>query len=165
VPVGNDLFAVPLLFDAANSHGSQSKTQRSGLVIDNRLTSEVFGPAIIALGIGDSLGVPGALTRTFVVPRSGGRAAEFDGIRFEGRTIVGGVPTGVRVCTSMVHGGPYPASNAPQTTAVGPLAIERWCRPVCWQNTPQSALPWELQNRNPHKLMRMINGKWSRASV
>lgn len=165
VPVGNDLFAVPQLFDAANSHGSQSNSQRSGLVLDNRLTNEVFGPAVIALGIGDSLGVPGALTRTFVVPRSGGRAAEFDGIGFEGRTIVGGVPTGVRVCASMVHGGPYPASNAPHTTAVGPLAIERWCRPVCWQNTPQSALPWELQNRNPHKLMRIINGKWTRASV
>lgn len=53
-----------------------------------------------------------------------------------GRIIFNGVPTGVRVAEAMVHGGPFPSSNQPHTTAVGPRAIERWCRPVCWQNRP-----------------------------
>lgn len=54
-----------------------------------------------------------------------------------GRVVVNGVPTGVRVCDAMVHSGPFPACNAPETTAVGPRAIERWCRPVCLQNWPE----------------------------
>lgn len=57
-----------------------------------------------------------------------------------GRVVVNGVPTGVRVCDAMVHSGPFPACNAPQTTAVGPRAIERWCRPVCLQNWPEEAV-------------------------
>jgi NADP-dependent aldehyde dehydrogenase len=58
-----------------------------------------------------------------------------------GRVVVNCVPTGVRVCEAMVHSGPFPASNAPETTAVGMRAIERWCRPVCLQNWPAEALP------------------------
>lgn len=50
-----------------------------------------------------------------------------------GRVIINGVPTGVEVSPAMVHGGPYPATNQPQTTAVGARAMERWCRPVCIQ--------------------------------
>ncbi len=57
-----------------------------------------------------------------------------------GRVVVNGVPTGVRVCDAMVHSGPFPACNAPETTAVGPRAIERWCRPVCVQNWPEEAV-------------------------
>jgi alpha-ketoglutaric semialdehyde dehydrogenase len=56
--------------------------------------------------------------------------------RAAGRVIFDGVPTGVRVCEAMVHGGPFPATNTPWTTAVGPRAIERWARPVSWQNAP-----------------------------
>ncbi len=56
--------------------------------------------------------------------------------RVAGRVIFDGVPTGVRVCEAMVHGGPFPATNAPWSTAVGPRAIERWARPVSWQNAP-----------------------------
>lgn len=62
-----------------------------------------------------------------------------------GRVVVNGVPTGVRVCDAMVHSGPFPACNAPETTAVGPRAIERWCRPVCLQNWPEEALPQDLR--------------------
>lgn len=61
--------------------------------------------------------------------------------RFAGRVIVDGVPTGLEISPAMVHGGPYPASNQPHTTAVGARAIERWCRPVCYQNVPHQMLP------------------------
>lgn len=57
-----------------------------------------------------------------------------------GRLIFNGVPTGVEVSEAMVHGGPWPATNRPHTTAVGARAIERWCRPVCYQNAPAWAL-------------------------
>jgi len=50
-----------------------------------------------------------------------------------GRVILNGVPTGVRVAEAMVHGGPFPATNQPHSTAVGPRAMERWLRPVCLQ--------------------------------
>lgn len=62
-----------------------------------------------------------------------------------GRVVINGVPTGVRVCEAMVHSGPFPACNAPETTAVGPRALERWCRPVCLQNWPVAALPEVLR--------------------
>ena len=53
-----------------------------------------------------------------------------------GRVVFNGVPTGVRVDEAMVHSGGWPASSRPDTTAVGPRAIERWCRPLCVQNAP-----------------------------
>lgn len=60
--------------------------------------------------------------------------------RHTGRLVFNGVTTGVRVTSAMVHGGPFPCTNRPESTAVGPLAMERWCRPVCFQNAPASAL-------------------------
>ncbi|MFI4897839.1 MAG: aldehyde dehydrogenase (NADP(+)) [Phycisphaerales bacterium JB059] len=75
-----------------------------------------------------------------------------------GRIVFNGVPTGVEVCTSMVHGGPYPASNQPHTTAVGPRAIERWRRAVCYQNAPKDQLPPELQDENPLMIRRLVDG-------
>lgn len=78
--------------------------------------------------------------------------------RFAGRIIFNGPPTGVRVAHAMVHGGPFPATNRPDTTAVGPLAIERWCRPVCFQNCPDSLLPPELKDANPLGIDRLVNG-------
>lgn len=75
-----------------------------------------------------------------------------------GRLIFNGVPTGVEVCTSMVHGGPYPSCNMPNSTAVGPMAIERWCRPVAYQNAPETHLPPELRDENPLRITRTVNG-------
>lgn len=75
-----------------------------------------------------------------------------------GRLIFNGVPTGVEVCHAMTHGGPFPSTNQPHTTAVGPLAIERWCRPVTYQNAPEQNLPRELRNENPMGIERVVNG-------
>jgi 2,5-dioxopentanoate dehydrogenase len=58
-----------------------------------------------------------------------------------GRIIINGVPTGVEVCASMTHGGPYPASTDSRFTAVGHHAIRRWIRPVTFQNFPEKWLP------------------------
>ena len=75
-----------------------------------------------------------------------------------GRIIFNGVPTGVEVCESMTHGGPYPASTDSRFTAVGINSIKRWLRPVSYQDFPQSLLPEELKNGNPLNIKRNING-------
>lgn len=80
-----------------------------------------------------------------------------------GRVVFNGVPTGVRVAPGMVHSGPFPACNRPDSTAVGPHAIARWCRPVCFQNCPGVLLPTELQIANPMGLTRGIDGVVSRS--
>ncbi len=61
--------------------------------------------------------------------------------RKAGRLLVNGFPTGVEVCDSMVHGGPYPASTNFGATSVGTLSIRRFLRPVCYQNMPAALLP------------------------
>lgn len=82
-----------------------------------------------------------------------------------GRLIFNGFPTGVEVCHSMVHGGPYPATTAPQSTSVGTAAIKRFARPVCFQDFPDSVLPEQLKNENPLKIWRLINGELSKAGI
>ncbi|MGB1003240.1 MAG: aldehyde dehydrogenase (NADP(+)) [Salibacteraceae bacterium] len=78
-----------------------------------------------------------------------------------GRLIFNGVPTGVEVCQSMHHGGPFPSTSNSHFTAVGPDAIKRWTKPVSYQNWPQEFLPEALKNENPLGIMRIIDGKWS----
>jgi 2,5-dioxopentanoate dehydrogenase len=65
--------------------------------------------------------------------------------RKAGRLVFNGFPTGVEVCASMQHGGPYPATTDPRFTSVGAAAIQRFARPVCFQDCPPEFLPPELQ--------------------
>jgi NADP-dependent aldehyde dehydrogenase len=76
-----------------------------------------------------------------------------------GRLIFNGFPTGVEVCPSMQHGGPYPATTDARTTSVGTAAIERFVRPICFQNFPDDALPPELQDGNPRRIWRLVDGQ------
>lgn len=64
--------------------------------------------------------------------------------RKAGRVLANGFPTGVEVCDTMVHGGPYPASTNFGHTSVGTLSIRRFLRPVCYQNMPDTLLPQDL---------------------
>lgn len=76
-----------------------------------------------------------------------------------GRLIFNGFSTGVEVCPSMVHGGPYPATSDSRSTAVGSRAITRFARLVCFQNFPDAALPDELKESNPLGIRRMVDGE------
>ena len=58
-----------------------------------------------------------------------------------GRVLFNGFPTGVEVSHAMVHGGPFPATSDSRSTSVGSNAIERFLRPVCYQNVPEPLLP------------------------
>ena len=82
-----------------------------------------------------------------------------------GRILFNGFPTGVEVCHSMVHGGPYPATTDSRTTSVGTQAIFRFVRPVCYQDFPDSALPAELRNANPLGVWRMVNGEMTKEQL
>ena len=77
--------------------------------------------------------------------------------RTAGRVLINGWPTGVEVAHAMVHGGPYPATSDGRTTSVGTLAIDRFLRPVCYQDLPSDLLPPEL--RDGADVPRLIDGK------
>ncbi len=79
--------------------------------------------------------------------------------RKAGRLLFNGFPTGVEVAHSMVHGGPFPSTSDNRSTSVGATAIDRFLRPVCYQNLPEALLPTALQDGNPLKLSRMIDGE------
>src|SRR6202034_2695018 len=75
-----------------------------------------------------------------------------------GRLVFNGFPTGVEVNHAIVHGGPWPATSDGRSTSVGTQAIYRFTRPVCYQDFPEAALPAELKNANPLRILRMVNG-------
>jgi alpha-ketoglutaric semialdehyde dehydrogenase len=77
-----------------------------------------------------------------------------------GRIIANGFPTGLEVGFATVHGGPYPATTDSRWTAVGARAIERWLRPVCFQEFPESLLPAALQDANPLSIPRLEEGEY-----
>jgi NADP-dependent aldehyde dehydrogenase len=79
-----------------------------------------------------------------------------------GRILFNGWPTGVDVGHAMVHGGPYPATSDSRTTSVGSRAIERFLRPVCYQDAPKSLLPSAIADGNPDGLWRRIDGELTR---
>ena len=66
--------------------------------------------------------------------------------RKAGRLLVNGFPTGVEVCDSMAHGGPYPSSTNFGATSVGTLAIRHFLRPVSYQNLPEGLLPEAIKS-------------------
>lgn len=79
--------------------------------------------------------------------------------RKAGRLLVNGFPTGVEVCDAIVHGGPFPATSDGRSTSVGTAAIERFLRPVCYQNFSDALLPEALRDGNPLGLRRRFAGK------
>lgn len=136
---------------------------------DESLQEEVFGPASIIVEVQDQAelaaalqGLRGQLTATLI-----GQEQELLEHRWltevlqekVGRLLLNGYPTGVEVCEAMVHGGPYPATSDSRGTSVGTLAIERFLRPVCFQNYPDALLPAALQNANPLGIRRLVDGE------
>ena len=79
--------------------------------------------------------------------------------RKAGRVLANGFPTGVEVCDAMVHGGPFPATSDGRSTSVGTAAIERFVRPVCYQNLTDDLLPDALRDSNPLNVWRRFAGK------
>ena len=76
--------------------------------------------------------------------------------RKAGRILANGWPTGVEVAHAMVHGGPFPATSDGRTTSVGSMAIDRFLRPVSYQNLSAALLPAVL--RDGTDAPRLIDG-------
>ncbi len=133
------------------------------------LHQEVFGPFSMVVQCKDKLqllkvinNLEGQLTGTILAEKDelNQNKEVFEALQNRvGRIIYNGVPTGVEVCPSMQHGGPYPASTDSRYTAVGIHSIKRWVRPISFQNWPDELLPNELKNKNPLKILRLINNK------
>lgn len=75
-----------------------------------------------------------------------------------GRILFNGWPTGVDVSHAMVHGGPFPATSDGRSTSVGTRAIERFQRPICYQDVPADVLPEAVRDDNPWGLTRRVDG-------
>jgi 2,5-dioxopentanoate dehydrogenase len=135
-----------------------------------RLAEEVFGPfsLIVCCKNNDELHSVvnrshGQLTSTVIADEV--ELAKYSSllnmlVEKAGRIVVNGVPTGVEVCPSMQHGGPFPATTDSRFSAVGTDAIKRFVRPVAFQNFPDSLLPDELKEVNPLKIWRLRNNEW-----
>jgi len=139
------------------------------------LQEEIFGPATVVVELADQdellvalQALGGQLTATLIgEPDELGSAAQLVAVLEQkaGRVLVNGYPTGVEVCDAMVHGGPYPATSDSRGTSVGTLSIDRFLRPVCYQNFPDALLPESLQDANPLGLLRLVDGKPSREPI
>jgi len=158
----------------AESHARPSmfETDAEMLIRHRELGEEVFGPSTVVIRCGSreemetiARRLDGQLTATIHgTPSDLAEYASLVSILEDkaGRLIVNGFPTGVEVCASMQHGGPYPATTDSRTTSVGTAAIHRFARPVAYQDFPQSLLPVELQDANPRKIWRMVDGQMSK---
>jgi NADP-dependent aldehyde dehydrogenase len=150
-------------------------TDAEDYLASHELQEEIFGPFTLlttARGMEDLLRIArrldGQLTATVHgTPEDLAGAGELLSIleRKAGRLVINGFPTGVEVCPSMQHGGPYPSTTDERFTSVGTAAIHRWVRPVCYQNFPAQALPEELRDENPRHLMRLVNNQLTREPV
>ena len=79
--------------------------------------------------------------------------------RKAGRILINGYPTGVEVSHAMVHGGPFPATSDSRSTSVGAGAIDRFLRPVSYQDLPAFLMPAALRDGNPLGLLRVRDGE------
>jgi 2,5-dioxopentanoate dehydrogenase len=133
------------------------------------LHEEVFGPCSLIIECNDlhqmrSLAetLEGQLTATMQMDDADTTAAQFLLPTLErkaGRLLVNGFPTGVEVSHSMVHGGPFPATSDSRGTSVGSRAIERFLRPICYQDFPTKLLPTELSDSNPNNWSKLKDGQ------
>ena len=129
---------------------------------------EVFGPVALLAVCADEAArravlssLPGQLTATvWMADGDTELAAQLLPVlqARAGRVLFNGVPTGVEVGHAMVHGGPWPATSAAQSTSVGTGAILRWARPVCYQDAPDALLPEALRRGNPLGILRLTGG-------
>jgi alpha-ketoglutaric semialdehyde dehydrogenase len=144
-------------------------TSGEAFLKDRKLAEEVFGSSALLVRcrdrselaqVADSL--EGQLTASLHIA-----TADHDEVREllpllerkVGRIIVNSFGTGVEVAPSMVHGGPFPATSDSRSTSVGTMAIDRFLRPVCYQDMPDDLLPAELKQSNPLDFDRLIDGR------
>jgi NADP-dependent aldehyde dehydrogenase len=158
---------------ACQAQGMLFTTTGAAFLAKPAMEEEVFGPSALVVVCRDrdellmvTLRLSGQLTATLQI--AGSDHADAKQLlplleRKVGRILVNGFPTGVEVCHAMVHGGPYPATSNTLSTSVGSNAIERFLRPVCYQDFPPELLPPPLQDANLLGLWRLVDGALTNA--
>jgi NADP-dependent aldehyde dehydrogenase len=147
----------------------------SEFISNPHLTEEIFGPYSLGVICDDKVqliqalqSLKGQLTST-IIATDNDIEVYADVIEVQhtlaGRILLNGAPTGVEVCASMVHGGPYPATTDARFTSVGTTAIKRWVRPICLQNFKNNMLPDALKNENPLGILRLVNNVYTRDAI
>lgn len=136
------------------------------------LHQEVFGPYSIVIRCADmnemitvAKNIEGQLTATLMATEADitENVELVDEVKnICGRFILNGVPTGVEVCLSMQHGGPFPATTDSRFTSVGADGIKRFARPMSYQNWSDALLPEELKNANPLGIWRTVNNEMTK---
>ena len=135
-------------------------------VVRDTLFEECFGPLTVLVEYADEAELlatvaqlPGSLTASVHAGSSETPSTLVDLLhRRAGRLVWNGYPTGVAVAWATQHGGPYPSSTDWRSTSVGAAAIERWLRPIAYQSTPARMLPDALQDSNPWRVPRRVDG-------
>lgn len=150
------------------------KTSAEVFLSDESLSEEVFGPVTLyvvceneaqIMQVAENLN--GNLTASVYADKDMELARKLFNVLEQkvGRVIYNGFPTGVEVCPSQQHGGPYPASSVSTSTSVGTGAIVRFARFVAYQGTPDALLPDALKNDNPLEISRLVNGELTTAGI
>ena len=144
-------------------------TNAADFMADEALCEEIFGASSLVIrcsnldefqAVAESL--EGQLTATLQLDEgdyAAARALVPTLERRAGRILCNGFPTGVEVCHAMVHGGPFPATSDARTTSVGSAAINRFLRPVCYQDFPAELMADAIQDSNPLGLRRLMDGR------
>jgi NADP-dependent aldehyde dehydrogenase len=169
---------VKILAKGIESGGSNAgapyvlQVSSENFITNDLLEEEVFGPstlAVTAAGKDDMVRIAEKIKGNLTATLYGNEQdlndyAELISVLENkvGRVIINGFPTGVEVCHSMVHGGPFPATTDARSTSVGTAAIYRFARRVCYQNFPDRMLPDELKEKNPLGIWRLYNGEWKK---
>ena len=141
--------------DAYHGQAALFETTAASFLKDKSLHDEVFGGAGLIVKCADLAeletvvdSLEGQLTAALHITEGDHAAAKKLMPKLEmlaGRLLVNGFGTGVEVSPAMVHGGPYPATSDARTTSVGTMAIDRFLRPVSYQDMPVALLPEALQ--------------------
>ncbi len=166
---GIEMLAEPAEEDETRGSAAVATTSADNFLSNDVLHEEVFGPYTLVVSCKDEQQIrdvvsklEGQLTITLIGndEELGNNKELVDTAREKaGRVIFNGVPTGVRVSDAMHHGGPFPATTNAKFTSVGTAAIERFVRPIAFQDSPQELLPDELKDNNPLNIYRLVNGQ------
>ena len=164
-----------LAADAISGEPTIAKVDAKTFIQNSLLHQEVFGPYSLLIECVDenemlmvANHLEGQLTSTIMATPNDIQSNQtlIDTIKqICGRIILNGVPTGVEVCRSMMHGGPFPATTDSRFTAVGADGIKRFARPIAYQNWNNNVLPDELKNENPLNIWRMVNNEWTKNKI
>lgn len=163
--------------EAQLNQGSPTVASATGEAFLNNpiLHQEVFGPYSLIIRCKDktemlavTTHLEGQLTATLMATETDiyNHTELIDVVKnICGRLILNSVPTGVEVCLSMQHGGPFPATTDSRFTSVGADGIKRFARPIAYQNWGNEFLPAELKNENPLHIWRTVNNELRREGI